>query len=188
MDAGSMNHMNELLDLLKSEHVNLAERKDFDNAWDLTGTFLQEKPVMTKADLDKMDSDGAVLLRFGSRIVTKIEEDKALEVTPWQRTIGHEEPLNTMADYVLLAVARQLTLLKRTVSAVHSFEKLYGGRLLTEPGTCFRQCLLDETVIFLMGTLGSQSREIAVLRLKCSKVRFYSLVSSQNAWQATYTT
>ena len=76
-----------------------------------------------------------VLLQFGA---SKIEEDEALAVTPLQRNLGHVEPLNTMADYLLLAVARQLTLLKPdAVSAIHSFKELYEGRLMTEPWTCF---------------------------------------------------
>lgn len=90
---------------------------------------------MTETDLEKMRSHGAVLLQFGA---SKIEEDEALAVTPLQRNLGHVEPLNTMADYLLLAVARQLTLLKPdAVSAIHSFEELYEGRLMTEPWTCF---------------------------------------------------
>ena len=90
---------------------------------------------MTETDLEKMRSHGAVLLQFGA---SKIEEDEALAVTPLQRNLGHVEPLNTMADYLLLAVARQLTLLKPdAVSAIHSFKELYEGRLMTEPWTCF---------------------------------------------------
>jgi len=130
-------HMNQLLDLLGSKKLNLADGDQFPEAWELTGQFLKEKPVMTETDLEKMRSHGAVLLQFGA---SKIEEDEALAVTPLQRNLGHVEPwvLNTMADYLLLAVARQLTLLKPdAVSAIHSFKELYEGRLMTEPWTCF---------------------------------------------------
>ena len=90
---------------------------------------------MTETNIKDLFLDGAVLLQFGAPM---IEQDEALAVTPLQRTEGHAEPLNTMADYMLLVVARQLTsLMPKAVFAVHCFEGLYGGRLMTEPWTCF---------------------------------------------------
>eukprot|EP00435_Cladocopium_sp_Y103_P052069 s804_g16.t1 len=136
VDAGPMHNMNQFLDLMELKKLNLGNGDQFREAWGLAGQFLEEKPVMTETDLEKMDFKGAVLLQFDG---SKIEEDKALAATPLQRNVGHGEPLNTMADYMLLAVARQLTLLKpKAVSAIHSFEELYGGRLITEPRACFR--------------------------------------------------
>eukprot|EP00435_Cladocopium_sp_Y103_P015014 s1612_g3.t1 len=129
VDVSCVNHMNQLLDLLGSKKLNLAERDQFQEAWGLAGKFLEEKPVMTKTDLEKMGSVGAVLLQFGA---SKIEADEALAVTPLQRNLGHVA-LNTMADYMLLAVARQLTLLMpNTISGIHSFKQLYDGRLITD--------------------------------------------------------
>ena len=130
-------NMNELLDLLKSKKLNPAEGEHHFETWEFLGEFLQEKPIMTNTELEEMGSLGAVLLRFGA---SKIEKDEALTATPLQRNLGHKEPLNTMVDYIGLAVARQLTLLMpHAVSGIHSFEQLYGGRLLTELWTCFRR-------------------------------------------------
>eukprot|EP00438_Fugacium_kawagutii_P001732 Skav204123 [mRNA] locus=scaffold5190:280699:280986:- [translate_table: standard] len=88
---------------------------------------------MSQEDLKKLACDGAVLLRFGD---SKFKEDENLAVTPAQRQLGHSVPLNTAADYMLLIVARQIVLLQPDlVVGIHSFEELYGGRLMTETWT-----------------------------------------------------
>ena len=55
-------HMNQLLDLLGSKKLNLADGDQFPEAWGLTGQFLKEKPVMTETDLEKMRSHSATAI------------------------------------------------------------------------------------------------------------------------------
>ncbi|CAJ1388403.1 unnamed protein product, partial [Effrenium voratum] len=68
---------------------------------------------------------GAIVLKLGT-----IEEQ--VTPTPEQRRVGNDH-VTAVSDYLSLAVAVQLVLLlPDDVCNVHSFEQLYGGRLLTD--------------------------------------------------------
>lgn len=77
--------------------------------------------------------DGFVHL-YDASLARKISEETAFQETPEQRSVGNKHPpLNTIADYVLLAIARQLVLhMPDHVCHIHSFSELYGGRIITD--------------------------------------------------------
>ena len=74
------------------------------------------------------------MIIFHEGVASAISNDLAFKKTPDQRSKGnHDPPLNTAADYILLAAAVQLVNhLPEEVCHVHSFKELYGGRLITD--------------------------------------------------------
>ena len=121
-------NMEALLDSLLQSEPDLGDPLGYRLAWGKLK--VDQYPIMTTKQVDAFRRDGAVLLSFGE---SRIIQDDTLRVTPSTRQTGNVG-LNTVADYILLAVAKQVVqLMPAVVCDVQSFEELYDGRLITDP-------------------------------------------------------
>ncbi|CAK9053549.1 unnamed protein product [Durusdinium trenchii] len=120
-------NMEALLDSLLQSEPDLGDPLGYRLAWGKLK--VDQYPIMTTKQVDAFRRDGAVLLSFGE---SRIIQDDTLRVTPSTRQTGNVG-LNTVADYMLLAVAKQVVqLMPAVVCDVQSFEELYDGRLITD--------------------------------------------------------
>eukprot|EP00434_Breviolum_minutum_P013120 symbB.v1.2.011564.t1/scaffold715.1/size233058/10 len=112
---------------------DLGDNDAFENAWAALGQTLQKTPLFEKSVLSEFQKDGFVHL-YDPSLARKISEETAFQETPEQRSVGNKHPpVNTIADYVLLAVVRQSVLhMPDHVCHIHSFSELYGGRIITD--------------------------------------------------------
>ncbi|CAE7736536.1 unnamed protein product [Symbiodinium necroappetens] len=114
---------------LACSRPKLGEAEGFKRAWDELEAYVRARPVLTDQHLSSYHADGCCLVRLGGKIV---EADACHKTTPSQRRAGQAD-LDTLADLALLAVARELVILRpHEVCNVQSFQELYGGRLISD--------------------------------------------------------
>ncbi|CAE7510588.1 unnamed protein product [Symbiodinium sp. CCMP2592] len=117
-----------LTSALSCNRPNLGEAEGFQRAWDELEACVRARGILTGQQMEKYEAHGYCLVRMGPKIV----EEDCYKTTPSQRRAGQAD-LNTWADLALLAVARELVILRPgEVCNVQSFEELYGGRLISD--------------------------------------------------------